>query len=123
MVSGGYYGNVKGLTKKTVAYLAGDINGGSFFRIAHSGEMSLPYTAPRPFMNRLFTGQQGAYDAEKKLLEELAAFVEQFPAATGRLRLVIDHPEGKGACDACRIVIREFMQKYPNITIETIPPM
>jgi len=107
--------NVKNLKDRTVAYLVGELNGVPFFRMANSGNRSLPGTAVTKG-----TGPRMS-DAESKLLAELEEFLRNNPGSTGTLRLVIDHPEGEGACAWCSSRIRAFQDRFPEVSLDPIP--
>ena len=57
----------------------------------------------------------GRLDAEVKILDHLRTQIS--PDSTGTIRLFIDQPAGRGACQSCTDAILQFRRDYPGIDL------
>ena len=118
---------------RTVGGGSAEINGQSFEYISQSGtNANQPPTGnflPEP-TDPIF-GTNRITDAEYKIMEQVSADIDAqlFPdgsrpgpgdvvaEAEGSVAIVVDSPPG-AVCDACRMVLGDFIDRYPNVEIQ-----
>lgn len=99
---------VEGLPIEVVAFSGESGRGGleTAWRSRNPGSIvAQPTTLPRGL---------GFQDAEVKVLEELRTLLEQNPNARGTIRLFIDQPESRGACQNCTNAILRLRRDFGN---------
>ncbi len=120
--SGSGYGS-GGLSNRTIASLYGDIDGVPIEMIAHSGQGRIPGTVPYMGERLLEGGSTANFrqaDAERKIFETLHAALQGRQNVRGRLRLIVNHPNGGPVCPDCMPAIADFKYRYPEIDLEII---